>query len=441
MSAIHPNPQDNVPEHDQQPPPQTPPFVNPPFGSPLTPLPPSRQPTAVPPSTGGSVFRDPPPGSPPVELPPQVPPQVPPKSPVAEGQAALSTFNNDLAAALVGLTSVIQRNNAPTSSPGPSSRSKAKEPDTFYGNEPNKLRSFLMQCSLNFVDRPQDFQTDKQKVIFSLSHLRGIAGSWFEPDMAGLPEREPPWFNNYADFVATLRLNFGPLDPTADAEAGIAKLKMRDSQKIATYLVEFNALATILDWNDAALRHHFYNGLPGRLKDEVSRDGKPTDLNRMRIKAQLCDARHWERRAEITRESTMGHPSRPPFEPRPSSSSPAHAHRQQPTKPPYKKHSDNRPSFQPTHSSSQAPPAYRPSTSGPPAHSSKPKEDLSKKLGKDGKLTPAERQRRIDAGTCLWCDKPGHKANVCPLNTTKARMAKADSAAESPTGTSAQEKA
>jgi hypothetical protein len=71
----------------------------------------------------------------------------------------------------------------------------------------------------------------------------------------------------------------------------------------------------------------------------------------------------------------------------------------------------------------------------------KPKDDLSKKLGKDGKLTPAERQHRIDAGNCLWCDKPGHKAIACPLNATKARSAKADPPAEPPSGSPAPGKA
>ena len=65
------NTQDNTPN------PQQPPVVPP--GSPLTPLPQSRHPSAVPPSAAGSVFNPPSqhtappesPGSPPVEFPPQ----------------------------------------------------------------------------------------------------------------------------------------------------------------------------------------------------------------------------------------------------------------------------------------------------------------------------------------------------------------------------------
>ena len=427
MSSAHNVPQDNIPG---------PPTLF--SDSPLTPLPPTQNPTAVLPlDTGGSVFRDhsvrhsAPPGSPPVDLPPQVPPKSP-EQPTGDQQPP--NFTNDLAAALSGLANAIQRNNPPASPSGPPSRSKAKEPDTFYGTDPSKLRPFLMQCNLNFVDRPHEFQADRHKVIFTLSYLRGIAQSWFEPAMGDLRNHEPSWFNDYSEFVSELQLNFGPHDAIAEAEAGLAKLKMRDNQKITTYIVEFNSLSVLLEWGDAALRHRFYDGLPARLKDDVSRDGKPPTLQGMRLKAQQCDARYWERRAEVTRKTSSGNIPRPHFETRhPSSSSSSHTHAQQVKKPMFKKPGDYKPSHQPSYQH-QAPPAYRPSPRGPPASSSKPKEDLSTKLGKDGKLTFAEKQRRRDNNLCLWCGKPGHMADVCPLNATKARIATAGPPAEPPSG-------
>ena len=41
-----------------------------------------------------------------------------------------------------------------------SSRTKVHEPDTFDGTDPKKLRTFFVQCELNFQDRPEAFQTD-----------------------------------------------------------------------------------------------------------------------------------------------------------------------------------------------------------------------------------------------------------------------------------------
>ena len=50
------------------------------------------------------------------------------------------------------------------------------------------------------------------------------------------------------------------------------------------------------------------------------------------------------------------------------------------------------------------------------------KDDLTNKLGSDGKLTPQERQRRIDRGLCLLCGQSGHMVRECP-RSMKARAA------------------
>ena len=44
----------------------------------------------------------------------------------------------------------------------------------------------------------------------------------------------------------------------------------------------------------------------------------------------------------------------------------------------------------------------------------KPSPDLTRKLGKDGKLTPQECQCRMDNSLCLFCGKTRHIAKECP---------------------------
>ncbi|KAG6326100.1 hypothetical protein ID866_12989 [Astraeus odoratus] len=69
---------------------------------------------------------------------------------------------------------------------------KVCEPDTFNGMDLKKLREFLVQCELNFCDRPQAFHLDLQKVSFALSFLKGIALAWFEPNLLDtIPGTEP----------------------------------------------------------------------------------------------------------------------------------------------------------------------------------------------------------------------------------------------------------
>src|SRR5882672_9789694 len=53
----------------------------------------------------------------------------------------------------------------------------------------------------------------------------------------------------------------------------------------------------------------------------------------------------------------------------------------------------------------------------------KPDPDLSSKLGKDSKLTPQERQRRLDNNLCLFCGTSGHVAKDCPKSSSASSKA------------------
>ena len=60
----------------------------------------------------------------------------------------------------------------------------------------------------------------------------------------------------------------------------------------------------------------------------------------------------------------------------------------------------------------------------------KPNPDLSSKLGKDGKLTQAERQCRFKQNPCLFCGKTGHIAKECSKVTSTATKARSASATD-----------
>ena len=51
------------------------------------------------------------------------------------------------------------------------------------------------------------------------------------------------------------------------------------------------------------------------------------------------------------------------------------------------------------------------------------------KLGKDGKLTPQERQQCMDGGLCLLCASSGHMIKDCP-KATRGHAAQITEAAE-----------
>jgi Domain of unknown function (DUF4939) len=246
-----------------------------------------------------------------------------------------------------------------------SAQTKVREPDTFDGSDTRKLQSFLVQCALNFRDRTDAFSDDSAKVIYALSYLKGTALDWFEPALtSNLPA---PWLSNYAIFISELKSNFGPHDPEGEAEAELESLCMRDNQRITKYLVEFQRLAARVQWGDAALRQQLYNGLPSQIKDEIACVGKPNTLDKLRTLAQTIDARYWECRSEVARETSGGKTQERQND---KGKSPATTTQEQKT-----------PSS---------------STSGPSRSSStttstlKYTSDLSSKLSKDGKLTLQE---------------------------------------------------
>jgi hypothetical protein len=263
---------------------------------------------------------------------------------------------------------------------------------------------FLMQCKLQFRDRPGAFDgDDAAKVNFAISYLQNPALQWFEPRLSGELDEDPAWLEDWELFVEELQTNFGPYDQTGDAESELVSLKMTSGQRITESIVRFNSLAPRCDWGDAALRHRFYEGLPNRLKDEVSRgDGKPRDLHLMRLKAQNADARYWERQTEKAHEANTGRSDKA-ADNKSSNNNSNNTSNSNDKKSDGKSNKGQRQSGQ--------------------ASGSAAKTDLTGKLGSNGKLTQQERQRRIDSNLCLFCGKGGHRVTDCML--TKANSSKA----------------
>ena len=136
---------------------------------------------------------------------------------------------------------------------------------------------------------------------------------------------------------------------------------------------------------------------------------KPTTLAGLRKLVQAIDSRYWECKAEVSRETT-------------ASGSSSHKNEN--------KSSDNTKSDK-SKSSSQSTQKSSNQSSGSSqskGSSSEPKKsnpNLSSKLGKDGKLTQQERQRRLDKNLCLFCGAPGHMAKDCQkCASAKAHTAK-----------------
>ena len=181
------------------------------------------------------------------------------------------------------------------------SRVKIREPNPFDGSDPKQLRTFLLQCKLNFRDCKDLFQDETTKVNYVLSYLKGSALDCFKPGL--LDPLEPPWCSDFNLFSEELEANFGTFDPVGEAEAELEGLCMQENHQAMKYFIKFMQLSSCVYWGEAALLRQAYNGLAKRIKNEMVHHDKPTTLSRLRRLVQAIDTCYWEHKAEIAHET------------------------------------------------------------------------------------------------------------------------------------------
>ena len=191
-----------------------------------------------------------------VELPPSPPP----------GLTSLQVDSNEAQPANLA-TAVMLLSKSLLSPKKSAMRTKVCELDVFNGSDTCKLQPFLVQCTLNFCNRPDAFTSNSDKVTFALSYLKGTVLDWFELLLTS--SKSPPWLDDYSDFIGELKNNFGPHEPEGEAKANLENLKMHDNQHIMKYLVDFNCLAAHVQWGNATLHQQMYCRLPSCIKDEI----------------------------------------------------------------------------------------------------------------------------------------------------------------------------
>ena len=89
-----------------------------------------------------------------------------------------------------------------------------------------------------------------------MTYLTGVAQDWFE---VGIIQ---DWLSDWNLFVDKLRRHFGLSDPIGEAANMLDNLRMKPSDKISTYNVDFMRYASQLGWGNSVLCHRYYQGLP-----------------------------------------------------------------------------------------------------------------------------------------------------------------------------------
>ena len=82
---------------------------------------------------------------------------------------------------------------------------RIKEPETFMGRDPKKLKAFIFQCCLYFLGS-SEFEDNYKRVTFALSYLQDVAQEWFEHRISSITDDYPEWLDSWDLFVTNSRI-------------------------------------------------------------------------------------------------------------------------------------------------------------------------------------------------------------------------------------------
>ncbi|SOV07548.1 uncharacterized protein UDID_19213 [Ustilago sp. UG-2017a] len=128
-----------------------------------------------------------------------------------------------------------------------------------------------------------------------------MAHQWFYPHLSAV--NPPAWLADYPLFVNQLHIVFGDPDRIATTKQEIEVLSQTTS--VANYLTQFRRLQMTLNWDEDAMAWFFYRGLKENVKDDLSRAGKPTDLETLIQRSLEINNRIAERISEKKRTITQ----------------------------------------------------------------------------------------------------------------------------------------
>ncbi|KAG8977967.1 hypothetical protein FRB93_011483 [Tulasnella sp. JGI-2019a] len=272
---------------------------------------------------------------------------------------------------------------------------KVANPERYDGKKRGeKAYEFTAQCDLFLALSAQAFASDNAAIVWAIGYLSDDAFKWATPIMqhVGTPQATiDTWTKFKAAFVAA----FGDPDRVGKAERAIRTLTQTASA--AQYTSEFNRHASMLTWNDDALRFQYRQGLKTEIKIQKAAIGWGATLEAVQQEAITVDNLLFEAHQEERRQNPR--PPQPPrfnFQQAPrNNQGQFQPHQYQPAPP-----------QQPQQQQQQQQQQYQP----PP-----PRDPDAMVIDGQGRrrLSEAEKKRRREGGLCMRCGDAGHFAMNC----------------------------
>ena len=161
---------------------------------------------------------------------------------------------------------------------------------------------------LFFGFNAERFPTNKHKVLFASTYLRGPAFEWFNSFLTDFLNNKPDKRDNntvevtqnYSNFKNELRQVFGDFDKEHLAEPRMQSLRQTGSA--ADHASKFQQLTAQTQWGAVTLVAQFHKRLKERVKDNIAQVNRPSQLQSMNTLAVRIDDRQYER--ELERKGT-----------------------------------------------------------------------------------------------------------------------------------------
>ena len=266
------------------------------------------------------------------------------------------------------------------------------KPEVYDGKDRGLAADFVSKIRLYIAANIHLFTTERDKVFFAASYLRGKAYTWIQPR---LDKEVDPVMMNFETFVDSFIRNLG--DPDREATMTKKIKLLRQTSSCTTYRTEFDSYAQYLSINEPGLREYFYDGLKDSVKDVLATIvDQPDSLLDFEDLCVRIDNRLFERKTEHKGQSK-----------------PSHQSHVQSTLGPSVHFNPYRSKPKPALVSS---PRATYSSSGPAPMDL----DASHSGRKFKPLTPEERTYRMNNSLCLYCGKAGHRATDCPAKKRPA---------------------
>ncbi|KAL0182494.1 hypothetical protein M9458_021869, partial [Cirrhinus mrigala] len=228
-----------------------------------------------------------------------------------------------------------------------------------YAGGAEECNGFLLQCSLVFTMQPALYPTDRSQIAFITSLLTGPALRWAET----IWHQGGPAAHSIHVFTTHFKEVFGRSDGEVSAGEQLYHLK-QGLMSTQEYSLRFRTLAAASGWNERSLLTTYRLGLEPKLRLQLAALDDNMGLEKFIQLSLRCSEQiqSYQCNQEPVNNALL-RPSEPasPSEPEPM-------------------------------------------------------------ILESGRLTPAERQRRLTRGLCLYCGASGHVRLNCPLRPVRTAV-------------------